>query len=1697
MRAIRAAVFLMALVGVLSPLCLPQAVTGVQPFNSYGGGPFDTVNLGNLNVHFSIPIFHKAGRGIPFAYDLTHESTIWTPVTSGSTKVWQPAQNWGWSTPWAGTTGYVTYLTTTSYCYGSNGFPDDAIATTSNWQYVDRGGVVHHFTGGQIFFGDHVPACTGTSVNSFTSQATDGSGLTLNVPNSADTAGNLYVQDPSGNFFYPPVNPTNNTQQQATQGPDHNGNKITLNSSNGQITDTLGQLALTITGTNPVLYTYPTPGGSGSAPIKLNYATYNVKTNFGCSGVSEYTATNVSLVSSIALPDGTSYSFGYEPTPGFSGYYTGRIKSLTLPTGGTILYGYTGSNNGIICADGSTAGLTRTLTPGGQWTYTRTDISGKHWQTKVTTPSDPQNGGTPPAGNDTIIDLQNDATTTNPTHSFYETNRVAYQGTQAGNNILLTTTTCWNFNTANCTTTAVSSPISQKVVTLQYPGGGLQSKSLIQYSGSLITETDQYSYGSGAPGGLVRKTTIQYGSWNGGSCSVLGNNISNMPCQVTIIDGGTPANTLSQTRYTYDESAVQATTGTPQHDAVSSSRGNLTTASTLVSGSTYLAKHFSYYDTGNVYQATDLNGAITTYNYPDTTSTCGNGFPTTVTLPISGLSSLASTTWSCVGGVATQANDLNGNAAIISYSDPFFWRPASAQDPAGAITTFTYNPYNSGTQTLASVDGRMLFNGNSSVVEQLTTVNQFGKSIYSQQREGPSSASWDSTQVLYDNFLRPYQSTMPCVTSSGTGCSGAATTTSTFDALGRVLQTTDGGGGFVRNTYTQNDVLVEVGPAPSGENTKQKQMEYDALGRLTSVCEKTNLTGYGVCSQQTSSPNGYFTQYAFSVVSGSPTTTVTQNAQGSPIQTRVYTYDLLGRLISEQNPENGTTTYTYDSDSAGTCSGTYNGDLIKLVDAKGNTVCYQYDALHRIAQITYPSSGPDAANTPAKTYVYDSATFNGTSMSNPKGRLVEAYTVLSGTKKSDEFFSYSSRGELTDTWECTPHSGTNGCASVSNYYQVTAAFWENGALKTLSSSISAIPTQSYGVDGMGRTASVSASSGQNPVTSTSYNLSTFSIGVTLGSGDSDTFYLDPNTGRQTKYVFNINGSSDTGQTNWNPNGSLGNFQITDNIPGTSDTQTCSYVHDDLARISSVNCVNGTTNKWNQAFTYDAFGNITKTSSGPGISFQPNYDHSKNWITSLPGPITTNTDANGQVTYDGVHNYTWDAEGKMFSVDTTTLVHDALGRMVEKAVGTTYTQIVYGPAGNKFATMNGQTLLKAFIPLPSGGKAVYTSSGLAYYRHPDHLGSSRLATTPSRTLYSSTAYAPYGEPYTQAGTTDLSFTGQDQDTVSGIHDFLLREFMPVPGRWLSPDPAGLGAVDSSNPQSWNRYAYVLNNPMAMIDMLGDDGCYTYWVIDAGCAGPGDGGWGHEGGPSGGAGSALGQSNGPGDNAAAEAGYAAFVDAIFMAGGSVIYWANGNGVYINWNVEGGVYGINLASGETVDISAVLGDLSSASSTTDGVASGGDGPGNYSPWEMRGGVVAIIKGNNDCSAWFNTGKGKALDIISNVSIENGNASPGPRAYADAGTPEGPLGPITVFPDGRFYANSKSAIPVGAVCNYAVGASSCSGGYQPGSYGARMIILLHELAHKVYLIDPDGFLDTTKSDANTQTVMKHCASTVGPQTQ
>jgi len=654
---------------------------------------------------------------------------------------------------------------------------------------------------------------------------------------------------------------------------------------------------------------------------------------------------------------------------------------------------------------------------------------------------------------------------------------------------------------------------------------------------------------------------------------------------------------------------------------------------------------------------------------------------------------------------------------------------------------------------------------------------------------------------------------------------GAPAVTTLYDALSRPLTVTDAGGGTISYSYSKNDALVIIGPAPTGEQTKQRQLEYDALGRVTSVCEVTaGTTAWpgGTCAQ-TTSQTGYWTKYTYDALGN--LLTVTQNAQSSSNQqTRSYIFDAMSRLTSETNPENGTTSYSYDSASG--CTGTYNGDLMKKVDAVGNVTCFTYDALHRELSATYPS-GAYAGVTPSKYFVYDSATVNGAAMINVKDHLAEAYTCTTcpGTKLTDVGYSYTVRGEVSDVYECTQHSA--------GYYHLTQGYWAHGAPNALSG-LPGLPTIAYGgtigstvgLDGEGRITQVTAGSGQNPTTGVTYNQASLPSQVNFGSGDNDIFAYDPNTLRMTQFKFNVGTQSKyyNGALTWNANASLSQLAITDQF-NSADTQTCNYSHDDLTRIATANCGSAA----NQSFSYDPFGNISK--SGSPYTFQPTYTSNSptNRFSSIPGCSSLLYDNDGNVLNDCNHSYTWDADGNSISIDTAGLTFDAFDRAVEKNVSGTYTQIVYGPGGDKLALMSGSSLTKAFIPLPGQATAVYNGSGLDHYRHSDWLGSARLTSSPTQStgFLSSGAYAPFGETYASSGTTDVSFTGQNPDTVSLDYDFLFRPYS-TQGRWPTPDPAGLSAADPTNPQSWNRYAYVLNNPLRAIDPFGLD---CVWVNSA--------------------------------------------------------------------------------------------------------------------------------------------------------------------------------------------------------------------------------------------------------------------------
>src|SRR6185437_13794693 len=312
----------------------------------------------------------------------------------------------------------------------------------------------------------------------------------------------------------------------------------------------------------------------------------------------------------------------------------------------------------------------------------------------------------------------------------------------------------------------------------------------------------------------------------------------------------------------------------------------------------------------------------------------------------------------------------------------------------------------------------------------------------------------------------------------------------------------------------------------------------------------------------------------------------------------------------------------------------------------------------------------------------------------------------------------------------------------------------------------------------------------------------------------------------TQCKFTVNGSSVIGNLTWNTNASLRQLAISD--PFTAgNSQVCNYKYDDLARLGTTDC--GTV--FAQAYNYDAFGNIAKAGT---ISFQPTYNPATNRYSTLPAG-TPAYDANGFVNADGFHVYSYDVEGKIAQIDSggVVMTYDALGRWVEKLSGGNYIQGVYDPRGDELALMfNGTALAEARTPLVDGSAVRYTSGGLDSYFHPDWLGSTRFKSTPGRTVKDDVAFAPFGEQYVTSGPVDSFFTVAPHDMEVDLRDFPAREYHMTQGRWLTPDPAGLEAVDLSNPQTLNRYGYVMNDPLANVDPTGMDACFTYYTVNNG-------------------------------------------------------------------------------------------------------------------------------------------------------------------------------------------------------------------------------------------------------------------------
>ena len=439
------------------------------------------------------------------------------------------------------------------------------------------------------------------------------------------------------------------------------------------------------------------------------------------------------------------------------------------------------------------------------------------------------------------------------------------------------------------------------------------------------------------------------------------------------------------------------------------------------------------------------------------------------------------------------------------------------------------------------------------------------------------------------------------------------------------------------------------------------------------------------------------------------------------------------------------------------------------------------------------------------TYAYDTCT-------KGVGRLCSV-----ADPSGSSSFTYDQRGNTTQTVKVIE----------GNSYTTQSAYDSLGRVKTLTYPGGEGVTHTYDFSGSLKT----VVGNQTYVSNISYNAFGQRTSMNLGNGTTTTYSYDPNHFRMNNLTT---------------------------IQGATTLQNLGYTYDNVGNVKNIS--DGITSSYSQSFTYDhlnrletanssglygsityaynQIGNMTCNSRISACSAaSPNYSYPSSGPSSIrPHAVTqagTNTysyDANGNMTSGAGKTISYDQENRPISIDyagnITAMAYDYSGDRVKKAFGSTTTYYVgtlHEEVGNDTAN---------FIFAGSTRVAMRRSDGTLLYYHGNHLGSTHIVTNASGNQVEEIHYEPFGKTFTDSGTFDVNhkYTSQEFDSETDLYYYRARYYDPELGRFIQADST---AVSLRNPQTFNRYSYVLNNPLRYTDPTGNFECEGF----LGCIGAG--------------------------------------------------------------------------------------------------------------------------------------------------------------------------------------------------------------------------------------------------------------------
>lgn len=791
------------------------------------------------------------------------------------------------------------------------------------------------------------------------------------------------------------------------------------------------------------------------------------------------------------------------------------------------------------------------------------------------------------------------------------------------------------------------------------------------------------------------------------------------------------------------------------------------------------------YDTlkGTLSSKTDPQGGVTNYTYDVAGNRTSTAYPD---------SSTTTATYDARGNMLTSTDALN---QTTRYTYNNFGQVTGITDPLGGVTTYTYDD-----------KGNMI-----------ALADPGGATTkYEYDAKGNIIKITDSSGVI-TGYTYDLNGNLVAVTDNG-----GAITRYDYDNAGNVASIADPEGAVTRFVYNARNSLIKT-IDPNGNSW---MISYDANGnKLSGTDANGNVTKYEYNSQnqliKIVDTMGNVTIYAYGGSAcpscGGSTDKLTSVTDANSNVTR-YTYDQLGRLVTETDPLGNATSYSYD----------LKGNLTAKTDANGNTISLSYDANDRLLKKTYPDGSEE-------TYTYDA-----------RGNVLSA-----ANKDISYVFSYDAAGRMQSS------ADSNGKALQYSYDTAgrkTKTIYPEGSVV------------SYVYDDTGRLASITNGGGRQ------YSYSYDKLGrrtkLTYPNGTTASYTYDAKSN-----LTSLIHKTSTGKV-------INSFSYTHDKVGNRLTKaepdiTFNYGYDPVYRLLSAlptkpHGRGGLQGHKAENYSYDPVGNrLTGPHDqetyayGPGNELlttrylQFGYDKNGNRIEKARLHQEGHNkgeqhDHDGNRYGNGKWSYSFDFENRLIKAEKkhgheatiVTFKYDPFGRRIEKRIRegencrsndeVIHTYVYDGQAIilETETTGDGRNRITEptkYVHGPNIDQPLAMErDGKIYYYHADGVGSVFALSDSAGRVIQTYEYDSFGNMQSQKNRIEqpFTYTAREWDKETRLYYYRARYYDPMEGRFIQKDPIGFnGGI--------NVYVYTSNNPINRTDPSGLTDRYSWCGKKPGC------------------------------------------------------------------------------------------------------------------------------------------------------------------------------------------------------------------------------------------------------------------------